>query len=70
MPAVEPAEWAAFFGTPGSKAPVGGAEGTVYARAPIGPSSLELAKAALKWFQEHRPEVLWSKVERMFAEKG
>jgi hypothetical protein len=70
VPAVEPAEWAAFFGTPGSKAPVGGAEGTVYARAPIGPSSLELAKAALKWFQEHRPEVLWSKVERMFAEKG
>jgi hypothetical protein len=50
VPAVEPAEWAAFFGTPGSKAPVGGAEGTVYARAPIGPSSLELAKAALKWF--------------------
>jgi hypothetical protein len=63
-------EWAAFFVTPGSKAPVGGADGAVYARAPIGPSSLELAKAALKWFLEHRPEVLWSKVERMFAEKG
>jgi len=43
--------------------------GTVYARAPDGPSSLELAKAAKIWFKAHKPEVLYSKVEAMFAEK-
>ena len=48
-----------------------GAAGTVYARSgPDGPSKEDLAKAVIRICNSTFPEVLDSKVERMFREKG
>ena len=72
VPEVEPADFAAHrTGTVGAKAPTGGPPGTVYCRSgPDGPSSEELAKAVVKICKESHPEVLDSRVEMLFREKG
>jgi len=42
----------------------------IYARFPIGPSSDELAAATTAWLKANKPEVIDSKDERAFREKG
>jgi hypothetical protein len=72
VPEVEPADYKAHReGVAGARAPVTGAAGTVSARSgPDGPSKEELAKAVIRICNSRFPEVLDSKVERMFREKG
>jgi hypothetical protein len=75
VPEEEPASWTSHrTGVPGARAPLGGDEGTVYARAKKngtgGPSGDELAIATRAWLKANKPEALGSKVEAVFREKG
>jgi hypothetical protein len=72
VPEEEPAGYKAHRENPkGAKAPPPGAAGTVYARGgKDGPSAVELAKAVIRICKKDHPEVLDSKVERVFREKG
>ena len=55
----------------GAKAPLSGAPRTVYCRYGVdGPSASELAEAVVALCKASHPEVLDSKVERVFREKG
>lgn len=64
----EPAAYAAHRTGGGGAAPAAGEVGTVYSRAPHGPSSEELAVATTAYLKAHCPEALESMVERKFAE--
>jgi hypothetical protein len=57
------------FRTGGAKAPAVDLTG-IYARSPTGPSSDELSAATTAWLKANKPEVLDSKVEKVFREKG
>ena len=73
VPEEEPRNFADHrLGVAGAKAPTSGESGTVYCRAGPGggPSSKELANAVLKLGKTTHPQILDSRVERMFKEKG
>ena len=42
----------------------------MYGRSPQGPSAKELAEVATRWFRANKTEVLSSRVETIFRERG
>lgn len=72
VPAVEPADiYNHRTKVPGAKAPSNGAPGSVYCRFEAeNPSALELAEAVTAICKGSHPEVLDSKFEKMFRQKG
>lgn len=70
MPVEEPAAYAHHRLHGGAAPSSDGLDGTVYERAPKGPSTAELAQATATWLKTFKPDALASKVECLFAERG